>query len=230
MTVSHLILDLDNTLYPSTSDMERGITHRMMTAVADYFHISYDEAVELRNQKLPQYSTTLAWLRAEGLTDTEAYFAKVHPNNEADELPPDSNLRPLLLSIKQPKVILTNAPREHADRVLAKLGVSDLFVGICDIRSCNLNGKPSEGAYNAALQLCGGTLKDTLFIDDMLKYTNGYAMLGGTSVLVGDQSNHPLNKPLLGGKYAKQIEAAGGRTLHIKSIYSLPNLLQQMGT
>src|SRR5574344_1233148 len=163
MQIKHLIFDLDTTLYSSTAAMHRGITFRMLPCVAEFFHIIYDEAVALRSQNLPEFSTPLEWLRHEGLTDIEGYFAKVHPGNEADELPPDPALRPLLESIAIPKSVLTNAPREHADRVLAKLDVADLFTSVCDIRASPLKGKPYPEAYRTALAQCGGTIDDTLF-------------------------------------------------------------------
>lgn len=228
MTISHIIFDLDNTLYPSSAEMDRGITRRMMAAVAEFFHVSYNEAIELRDKNLPRYSTTLEWLRASGLADTEAYFRTVHPDNEADELPLDSALRPLLLSINAKKTVLTNAPREHAARVLSKLGVADLFDAVCDIRSCGLNGKPYRGAYVAALKTAGGTVDDTIFLDDMYKYTDGYAAMGGIAVLVGKKNGHHLEKGLLEDKYFSGYQVAEGKTLRIESIYNLPTLLHEL--
>lgn len=229
MTVRHIIFDLDNTLYPSSAAMDRGITRRMMACVADHFGVGYDEAVKLRGANLPHYSTTLEWLRAEGLTDTEAYFARVHPDDEADELQGDDRLRPLLLSIAADKVVLTNAPREHADRVLAKLGAADLFKAVCDIRSCALMGKPYRGAYVAALEAAGGTIEDTIFLDDQFKYTDGFAALGGTAVAVGGKNGEHISRQLLEMKYVKS-RLCSGRVLHIETIYDLPALLKGLST
>lgn len=208
--------------------MDKGITFRMLSCVAEFFHISYDEAVSLRAQKLPGFSTTLEWLRHEGLTDPERYFSQVHPQNEADELPPDPALRPFLESIDLPKSILTNAPREHAERVLAKLNVTDLFTSICDIRDCNLNGKPYEGAYRTALEKCSGTIDDSIFFDDQYKYTDGYESLGGTAVIVGTANGAHLNSSASSALTAKSDKAAHrGRTLRIATIYDIPSLLKQ---
>jgi|WetSurMetagenome_2_1015567.scaffolds.fasta_scaffold182875_2 putative hydrolase of the HAD superfamily len=226
MDVIHVIFDLDNTLYSSTAAMDRGITFRMLTCVADFFHINYDEAVALRAEKLPEFSTTLEWLRSEGLTDTERYFSEVHPVYEADELPFDAGLRPLLISIKQPKYILTNAPREHADRVLEKLNVADLFSGICDIRDCNLQGKPYPYAYRHALEMSGSTIDKTLFLDDQYKYTDGWEALGGTAALVGKQNGVHLCRPAVAVAFEEPPHP--GRTLCIDSVYSLPSLLKQL--
>lgn len=194
--------------------------------VAEYFHISFDEAVILRHEKLPGFSTTLEWLRHEGLTDTEKYFAAVHPKNETEELPFDPDLRPLLQTIPLPKIILTNAPREHAERVLDKLNVADLFDSICDIRDCKLNGKPYPEAFHTALKMCGGTIDDSVFLDDQTKYTDGFAALGGTAVLVGNKPGWSLEKTA--SAVTAEVPPHPGRTLKISSIYILPSLLKQL--
>lgn len=226
MEVRHLIFDLDNTLYPSCSAMDKGITRRMMNCVAAYFHVSYDEAVKIRAEKIQNFSTTLEWLRSEGLTDVEGYFASVHPPYEADEIDANPALRPFLEAIALPKIILTNAPSEHAERVLEKLNVRDLFDEICDIRSSGLLGKPYPQAFFRALEKCGGTIDDTIFLDDMQKYTDGFAALGGTAVLVGNSPGRPLNPEA--GAVTKEHPPHPGKTLHITDIYALQKLLSTL--
>jgi putative hydrolase of the HAD superfamily len=258
MLVRHLIFDLDNTLYPSTAQMDKGITQRMLEAVADYFHVSFEEGATLRLQRFSKFGTTLEWLRSEGLTDIESYFAKVHPENEADELCENPELRPLIQSIDIPKIILTNAPMEHAERVLKKLNVIDLFDDICDLRKCNLMGKPSEYSFTKALQMCGGTLEDTVFFDDLYKYTDGYRALGGTVVVVGDNpGRHYLaagvgretngieaNDGVEANARAREVDTANeagkpnvlypnrtaalGPEFHIHNIFEAPNILKEI--
>ena len=72
MNVEHLIFDLDNTLYPSSGNMDKGITQRMMNFVASFFDVSYEEAVKIRAEHIRDFSTTLEWLRSEGLSDVES--------------------------------------------------------------------------------------------------------------------------------------------------------------
>ncbi|MBQ9238061.1 MAG: HAD-IA family hydrolase [Treponema sp.] len=224
MNCTHIIFDLDNTLYAPTDAMDEGIRTRMIRAVADYFGTSYDAAVALRQKQLPYFSTTLEWLRSEGLPDPERYFAQVHPAHEADELAFDPHLRPLLESIPLPKSILTNAPREHAERVLAKLNVSDLFTSITDIRDCALQGKPYPAAYRLALERAGCTIEHALFLDDQYKYTAGWEALGGVAVLVGTQNGTPLHESALPSSTKKNTR---GKTVRIDSVYEVPALLKR---
>lgn len=223
MKIEHLIFDLDNTLYTANSEMDFGITQRMMECVMAFFNCSFEEAAEIRKKKVRNFSTTLEWLRSEGLSDVEGFFRHVHPENEADELKEDPDLRPFLQSIEIPKIICTNAPREHAERVLKKLNVIDLFSEICDIRDFNLQGKPYPSAFKIALKKAGGTIENSIFIDDMLKYTDGWESLGGTAVLVGNKNGHHLNPEAAAKNKEKPLHP--GRTLKIESIYKLPDIL-----
>ena len=223
MIVKKIIFDLDNTLYSPTSAMDSGITSRMMDAVADFLNVDLDEAARRRRERLPLFSTTLEWLRSEGLTDIEGYFKKVHPDNEADELPFDGALRPFLLSIEQKKIVFTNAPREHAQRVLSKLKIADLFDAVVDIRDCSLRGKPYASSYKMALEKCGGTIDDTIFLDDQYKYTDGFVSLGGTALLVGNKNGSHLSPE--SAAYNKEVPPHSGRTIKIDSVYDLPRIL-----
>ena len=69
MKVNHLLFDLDNTLYPSSSAMDKGITTRMLECVADFFNCSIEKAIEIRKERIVHFSTTLEWLRSEGMND-----------------------------------------------------------------------------------------------------------------------------------------------------------------
>lgn len=218
---------MDNTLYPASSAMDKGITRRMLECVADFFHCTMDEAIALRLERIVHYSTTLEWLRSEGLTDIEGFLAHVHPSNEAEELPPQPGLRDFLISLNMPMSILTNAPHEHADTVLGKLGIADLFEVVTDIRDAGFNGKPYPDSYMAALKKVGATIENTLFLDDMQKYTDGWVALGGTAVLIGSPNGKPLAEDAESMKKARAANTSGktGKTIRMKSIYEIKGIL-----
>ena len=227
MKYTHLLFDMDNTLYPASSAMDKGITRRMLECVAEFFHCSIDEAIALRSERIVHYSTTLEWLRSEGLTDIEGFLAHVHPSNEAEELPPQPGLRDFLISLNMPMSILTNAPHEHADTVLEKLGIADLFEAVTDIRDAGFNGKPYPDSYMAALKKVGATIENTLFLDDMQKYTDGWVALGGTAVLIGSPNGKPLAEDAESMKKARAANTTGktGKTIRMKSIYEIKGIL-----
>lgn len=228
MAIKHIIFDLDNTLYPASSAMDKGISLRMLECIAEFFHCDIEQAAALKKENITHHSTTLEWLRSEGFTDIEGFMAHVHPDGEADELQPQPGLRNFLLSLPHPKSILTNGPKEHADRVMEKLEIADLFEHVTDIRDANFIGKPYAQSYKAALAKAGTTIEETLFLDDMQKYTDGWVALGGTAILIGDQNGRPLSpdaKALVGTDPELMKK---GRTIRLPSIYELPSILETL--
>lgn len=208
--ISHLMFDLDNTLYPESGAMDAGVTQRMIQAVASYLHISINEAKVLRHSRRHLFSTTLEWLMKDyGFTDLDWFFEVVHPNSEVNELSPDKNLRPFLVSLNMPMSVLTNAPMLHATRVLHFFGIEDLFIHISDIFENSFIGKPNESAYLRACTAAGFSIQETLFLDDQIQYVKGYEAIGGKAVLIDETD-----------KYAKES------CIRIHSIYELPKLLQ----
>lgn len=227
MQIKHLIFDLDDTLYSSSNAISKAISTTMINCAADFFHVDFDEASRMRTENLPKYSSTLDWLRNCGFTDVEGFFAKVHPEDETKLLSPAPKLRPLLKSFDLPMTVLTNAPREHAERVLDFYGVRDLFSSITDIRDCNLQGKPFANSYEIALKRAGGTVKDSLFIDDQLKYALGFKVIGGVAVKVGKEETAEKIKKFPAFLFT---EDNAGTLFKIPSIYELPALLKKINS
>ncbi len=213
MKYRHLLLDLDNTLYPASGGMDEGITRRMLAFVAKYLGLSYEAGVALRAEHLGAYGTTLEWLKAEhGLTDEKAYFEAVHPPEEIAELAPDPALRGYLLSLNLPMTLLTNAPRAHAERLLQHLNIADIFLGSFDLEYHGGRGKPHPNCFIDTLTAVGFSAAETLFVDDHIKYVRGYRQIGGDAVLV-DES----------GKRSELAQSDGFPV--IRSIYELADFL-----
>lgn len=200
-----VLFDLDNTLYPASAAMESFLIRRMNEYTGRVLGISAEAAAKIRHEKTPQYGTTLEWLMAEhGLSDIDGYFAWVHPDGEEALIDMDPGLRPFLDSIEVRKFVFTNSPMEHADRILGKLGITDQFERVFDIRFNALRGKPWAEAVDRVLTAIGTEPAETLFVDDMPRYVQGFMDRGGQGVLVDQFDKHP---------------DSGLRTIH--SIYEL---------
>ena len=187
--IRYLLFDLDNTLYSSKYGLEDNVSRRIQEYSAAFLGLSAEEAWKQRLAGIHIYGTNLEWLMAEkGFTDIEGYLAAVHPKNEADTLIPDPELRKFLENIPIPKAILTNSPREHADLILGKLGLENLFTHIFDIRFNNFIGKPNPDFYRRALETLNVKIEDVLFIDDAPRYVEKFIAFGGRGLLL-DESN-----------------------------------------
>ena len=134
-----------------------------------------------------------------------------------------------MITPDMPMSVLTNAPHEHADTVLGKLGIADLFEAVTDIRDAGFNGKPYPDAYMAALKKVGASVENTLFLDDMQKYTDGWVALGGTAVLIGSPNGKPLAEDAKSMIAARAANTSGkqGQTIRMASIYELPRWLSR---
>lgn len=204
---------MDNTLYPASGEMDAGINSRMKQFVADFIGLSIEDASALRAQNVPNYGTTLEWLKAcYGLRDQEAYFNAVHPDSEIEELQFDANLRPYLLSLGMPMTLLTNAPMSHASRVLDFFNISDIFLGVFDLTFHGGKGKPHPDCFRNTLKAVDKTVEETLFVDDHPKYVRGYRAIGGQAVIVDEHAQHIT---------LARDEGFG----HIRSIYELKDWL-----
>lgn len=189
--IKAVFLDLDNTLYPASSGMEGDIVARMNEYAARVVGVSVEEARALRKERMPNYGTTLEWLMAEyGFDDPDGYFAYVHPDGEELVLSPDPRLKPFLDSIRLPKYVFTNAPMEHATRVLSYLGVSDCFERVFDVRFNQLRGKPARSACERVIAAAGVMPSESAFADDIPRYVRGFAETGGLGVLVDHDGRH----------------------------------------
>ena len=189
--IKYLLFDLDNTLYSCRNGLEELVGRRIREFAAAFLGTTAEEAWRQRMAVVQQYGTCLEWLVEEkGLIDVEAYLSAVHPPNEADSLVPDIALRAFLSGISLPKAILTNSPREHADLFLGKLGISDLFTHVFDIRQCSFRGKPRKEVYDNALNALGLRAQEALFIDDNPIYAERFAAMGGNALLLDENDVH----------------------------------------
>jgi putative hydrolase of the HAD superfamily len=195
--IQSLLFDLDNTLYPAHYGLERNVAWRIGEFLGAYLGVSHEEAMRRRLERMGRYGTTLEWLINDlGFTDIETYYKAIHPENEADTLPPDPELRRFLEGIALPKAILTNSPREHVDRILNKLEVpASLFTHIFELRSNGYKGKPQPEVFYHALEALGSTPETTLFIDDCLPYVESYIALGGAGLLIDEEGAYPEHSP-----------------------------------
>ena len=196
--IEYILFDLDNTLYSSRWGLEQEVSILANHYIAEFLSIPLEQATGLRKERVigGGYGTTLEWLCAEhGLAGTEIdnYYAYIHPENEADILPPDPVLRDLLLSLSSrtiPLGILTNSPLEHAQRIIKKLRVDDLFLAIFDIRRNGYKGKPKADVYQKVLKELGVTASSCLFVDDDPRYIQGYRAVGGMGVLYDENNRY----------------------------------------
>jgi putative hydrolase of the HAD superfamily len=189
--IRHILFDLDNTLYSVNKGLEDFFIQRIRAYTSSWLGIPWEECEPFWKEALKKYGTTLEWLCVEkGFTNTDDYFAHMHPEDEADSLSADPELRQFLESLPCPCSILTNSPGFHAERVIKKLELEGIFQHQFDIQSNGLKGKPHASAYQTALDTIGLGPNEVLFVDDIPRYVNGYVVIGGKGLLLDENDIH----------------------------------------
>ncbi|HEQ71213.1 MAG TPA: pyrimidine 5'-nucleotidase, partial [Spirochaetia bacterium] len=133
MKLTHILFDLDNTLYPASTGIFPEIARRMTAFVAEFFSCDTTRAETIRREYARRFGTTLGGLLAVGgLQDPELFLERVHPENVADYIPKNAALGKMLAALPYSKAVLTNSPREHAERVLERLEIRSFFPHVFD--------------------------------------------------------------------------------------------------
>lgn len=189
--IKYILFDLDDTLYPSSAGVQPLFNQQISDFVARELHISQEEADRLRHSGFLRHGTTLRWLMQErGFSDIERYLTAIHTEQVTEIIPFDPHMRQVLESIPQRKSILTNSIREHAERVLARLRIRDLFEHIIDIRDSGYRNKPAPEAFQAAFARIGIAPEHILFVDDNPSFMDPFMELGGHALLMDERGRH----------------------------------------
>ena len=187
--LKYILFDLDNTLYPKSSGLDKEVNRRMTEFTAAYLQIPAEEAQKLRETEAIPFGTTLKWLVGSHRLDAagvERFLKEVHPEDLNPFFPQNPQLRRMLEELSFPMAILTNSHQEHTGRVLRQLGIIDLFPLIFDIRYNNFLGKPNPETYKKVLSQLNMKAHEVLFIDDMPRYLYPFRDLGGQVLLIDE--------------------------------------------
>jgi putative hydrolase of the HAD superfamily len=187
-SITYLLFDLDETLYPASSAMVEEISRRMTRYVSQYLKLDEDRAARLRRELSQKHGTTLTGLMTEhNFNDPEAYLEFAHPTDVGRYLHKDPELASALSSVALPKSILTNAPQEHALRILEYLEIAHLFERIFDIRTNDFRGKPEKDVYHRVLSELNRKAPEVLFIDNRIDYLQPFQEIGGKILWVAEE-------------------------------------------
>ena len=140
------VFDLDNTLYPSDSDLWLKIDDRITLFLAHLFGLDAMSSRALQKFYYQRYGTTLNGLMQEHEISAEQFLAFVH-DIDRSSLKPNHSLASSIAALPGRKLILTNGSREHALRTSEQLGLADMFEDIFDIVAAGLTPKPAQETY-----------------------------------------------------------------------------------
>lgn len=177
------VFDLDNTLYPATTNLFAQIDVRMKTFIANALNLSLEDAFTLQKRYYHTYGTSLRGLTLHHEIDPDAFLDYVHDIDHS-VLNADPRLDDLLTALPGRKLIYTNGSAYHAESVVKRLGVAHHFADIFDIRASAYIPKPDPAAYAAMIAKHAVTPATAVMFEDSHKNLAPAAALGMKTVWV----------------------------------------------
>jgi putative hydrolase of the HAD superfamily len=188
--LSHIdcwIFDLDNSLYPASTDLFSLIDVRMGEYIQQLLGCDHDEARRVQKGYFHEHGTTLAGLMASHGTDPREFLAFVHDIDLA-RLAADPRIVAALDRLPGRKFVFTNGDADYARRVLERLGLANAFDGLHDIHAMAYVPKPDPRAYAALCARYAIAPERALFVEDMARNLEPAKALGMTTVWVDNGS------------------------------------------
>ena len=164
--VREWVFDLDNTLYPRTSDLFAQIDWRMTDYVADLLDLPKDEARRIQKELYREHGTTLRGLIERYDVDPHDFLARVH-DIDYSPVEPNPALGAMIAALPGRKHIFTNGDVPHARRTTDRLGITDHFTNVFDIVAADLEPKPARGPYERFLEATGIDAGAAVMFEDM---------------------------------------------------------------
>ncbi|HEU5086437.1 MAG TPA: pyrimidine 5'-nucleotidase, partial [Roseiflexaceae bacterium] len=182
-----ILFDLDNTMYPASNGLMQTLDSRIIAYVCDRLGITEEEAHALRQNYLETYGTTLRGLQALHGVENEHYLSFIHDFAVDAFIDSDAELDRLLGLLPARKAIFTNAPAEHAERILQRLGIAHHFERIFDIRFQKFFPKPHPAGYQLALDELGVRGPGSVMVEDTLRNLPPARALGMNTIYINDE-------------------------------------------
>lgn len=161
----------------------------MTRFVMQALNVDHPTANHLRDHYWRKYGTTLAGLMVEHGIDPGPYLEAVH-DISLDHLTRDPNLRARISALPGRKVVYTNGPKIHAERVTEARGLAGIFDAIYGVEQAGFRPKPELAAFKAVFARDGINPQVAAMFEDDPRNLRAPHQMGMKTVLVG-----PKQKP-----------------------------------
>jgi putative hydrolase of the HAD superfamily len=195
-SIDFWIFDLDNTLYPESSHFFDQISRRMTEFIAAHFGIDPIAARARQRAHYHRYGTTLRGLMIEDGVAPESFLEYVH-DIDLNALEPAERLGRVIARLPGTKLVHTNGSRAHAERVLARLGLTALFSGIFDIAAAEWIPKPDPHGYGRLRSFHGVDPTRACMIEDIVANLEPAKAAGMVTVWIDGRGDTSVSYPFV---------------------------------
>jgi putative hydrolase of the HAD superfamily len=141
------------------------------------------KARQLQKHYYVKYGTTLNGLMTEHGVNPEDFLHHVHDIDLTSVVPNDS-LRANIAALPGRRYVFTNGSTQHAENVMGKLGITELFDDIFDIRAAEFTPKPHRETYEKFIARHVVRPREAAMFEDLAHNLEAAHALGMTTVLV----------------------------------------------
>ncbi len=180
------IFDLDNTLYPASTNLFAQVSEKMTSYIANFLGIDKAKADKMRYEYWQKYGTSLAGLMKNFKIDPEHFLEVVH-DIDFSSLNKDSKLINTLNELPGRKVVYTNGTVPYARQVLKYRGLADAFDEIYGIENANYIPKPSPKAYKMIFAKSNIIYNRSAMFEDEIRNLKVPFDLGLKTILICDR-------------------------------------------
>jgi putative hydrolase of the HAD superfamily len=190
------IFDLDNCLYPASSELFSLIDERMGAYIQRLLGCSPDEAKVVQKSHFHEHGTTLAGLMKHHEIDPHDFLDDVHAI-PLDRIDRDQRLGDALARLPGRKFVFTNGDAPYARRVLDAIGIEEHFDDLHDVHASSYRPKPDPFGYALLCERFAIDPALALLADDMAQNLAPAKALGMTTVWVdngSERGNHGFDE------------------------------------
>jgi putative hydrolase of the HAD superfamily len=181
------LFDLDNTLHDASAAVFGQLKSSMTDYIQEHLAVCRADAEMLRIRYWQRYGATLLGLMRHHGVSSAHFLHQTHrlPGLEHRVRAPRAD-REALRKLVGRRVILTNAPRAYAFRVLAALDLLHLFDAIICIEDMSMFGhlrpKPDSRMLRMVLRRLRVRAADTVLVEDTLEHQKSARRVGMKTV------------------------------------------------
>tara|TARA_B100001121_G_scaffold148803_1_gene130340 strand:+ start:540 stop:1247 length:708 start_codon:yes stop_codon:yes gene_type:complete len=179
------IFDLDNTLYPVSTNLFTQINVNMSKYIMDLLKVDRDVADKMRHNYWQEYGTSLAGLRKNFEIEPDHFLEFVH-DIDFSVLSKDADLLDVLKKLPGRKIVYTNGTAPYAKKVLEQIGIIHVFDEIYGIESANYIPKPSPEAYEIIFSKAKIVFNRSAMFEDEMRNLKVPYNLGLKTILICD--------------------------------------------
>ena len=192
--MKYLLLDLDGVCYGSHNGypLEKvfGLVSKRMTLfIQEKLGLDEKKSKELQTNYFYKYNTSLNGLMLHHNVIGDEFLQYVH-DIDISFMKKDKIMRNELENLNMEKFIFTNGSAQHAQNILTRLGIYDLFgkEKVFDIKDAGYVPKPEAQTFDLMVKKFGINPKETIYIEDIAKNLSIGFERGCTTVwLINDE-------------------------------------------